>query len=111
MHHMVHHVMQVMMAMVVMPVVAMMMVVMMMVMPVVVMTMDHLAMRESGGRHSKGDRQRGRGDNNLLHFVEFPIYPQNRGSRANCRSEPESSMNIRLNSLRRRAPPLFSNFS
>jgi hypothetical protein len=107
MHHMVHHVMQVMMAMVVMPVVAMMM----MVMPVVVMTMDHLAMRESGGRHSKGDRQRGRGDNNLLHFVEFPIYPQNRGSRANCRSEPESSMNIRLNSLRRRAPPLFSNFS
>jgi hypothetical protein len=84
MHHMVHHVMQMVVAM--MPV---------MVMPVMmVMTMDHLAMRESSRRHSNSDRQRGRGDNKLLHFVEFPIYPRNRGSMAKCRSEPESSMNI-----------------
>jgi hypothetical protein len=104
MHHMVHHVMHVVMAMVVMPVMMMMVV---MVMPMMVVTMDHFAMRESGGRHSNSDRQRGRGDNKLLHFVEFPIYPRNRGSTANCRSEPESSMNIRLISSRLRASHAF----
>ena len=64
-----------------MVVVVMMMVMMMMVMMVAaVMMRGGMPLRRhrlSGDRrHSEPDRQRGRGDYYLLHFVEFPFYPQ-----------------------------------
>jgi hypothetical protein len=94
--------------MMMMVMVVMMMVVMVMVVVVVVMVMGHRRRRHwlrgvvrKGRRHAEADRQC-RGDQyNLLHCREFPIYPQNRGSRRRCRNEHESCMNNRAASALR----------
>jgi hypothetical protein len=76
----------------------MMMVVVVMVMMMVVMHRRRRGLSRvfgKGGRGAERDCQHGC-ENKLLHRVEFPIYPQERGSQGNCKIEDESNMNTRL---------------